>query len=56
MASTATLELDSTTWESLDVPAAVTHLRGFRYIDTDDANGVVTHLVDGAELSSHHFR
>jgi hypothetical protein len=56
VASTATLELDSTTWELLDVPAAVTHQQGFRYLDTDEANGVITHLVDGAELSSHNFR
>ncbi|MCU1502573.1 MAG: hypothetical protein JWM12_1927, partial [Ilumatobacteraceae bacterium] len=54
--STATLELDAPTWETLVVPAAVSHQQGIRYVDTDDENGVVTHLVDGVELVSHQFR
>jgi hypothetical protein len=54
VASTATLELDRDTWENLVFPAAVTHQQGIRYADTDEANGVVTHLVDGAEVASHH--
>jgi hypothetical protein len=56
VASTPTLELDPETWELVDFPAAETHGQGIRYIETNDADGTVSHLVGGNVLITHPLR